>query len=1448
MPEILMRDLSPGQNYVFQVRAKDRDGDFSSWSTVFKVNTVSDTIAPSPVTGLSWTVVGSSFVATWTKPTTDSNGNTLKDFKDYQVTVTVGGTSKVYYVAQERFDFSFDANVGVFGLPEPAVDISVKVRDLVGNLSTAATASATNPVPNNIVNLTVSDAPDSIAVNWDAATDDDLKTYEVYLSLTDPFTPDSTNIVYSGLATNFIYSSTNSTIHYVKVRSVDVFGQGSSYASGSATPKLTSTVDTDPPGTISTVTVTTGATPVDSYIDVVWSPVADTDLQDYIIRYSTDELSWQYINVPADQTEVRISRLLPDEDYFVSVKAVDFSGNASGWTNASTYPITTAKDTTPPSKPAVPTIATGPLSIQFSHDGTKDGGGNLESDVEYFEIHASTTNGFTPSSSTLISTAPFAGPGLPIVEKIVIPMPDSVANAYWKIIAVDTAGNKSTASNQVSALPGLIENAYIQNATITDAKIQTLSAAKLIAGTAFINDLYIRSTLTIDDSDGVIQSSDYSVPLQTGWKLDENGLFIYDGVVAAKALLVQDSNNLIPLMFADFEWSQDYYHDENDLVNTDFMEASLQMRVNQTTMIGGSRFGDKALRLYDVGTAVENYLDFAVGGFGSGFNIDIEGNQTYIISMYIKNNLGILTSINVGFDHDVPGEIEDSIDIDAGTDWNRYYVIVTVPSGATKGKIYIEIPLGTEFDFYIDGLMVERQIAGIEEPSPWTPPSSTIIDGGSIVTGVIKSSAPAVSAPDQPAWSLDAEGNAQFGDVLVRGEMVVGAGGDLANSTVSSANYVANTSGWIIKGDGTVEFNDGIFRGGLFLQETIEGEDYSINIDNAISSFRFSGSPTYDDVFDDGIALTNVIDGNSPVIHMKGWSFSYDDGLFIASTPVQAVTRITPQGHLQLLHDSSHGTEIFDLDGNYTSSADPDKEINDTYGFSTVYLGANADRGIENATNNAYDNKHFLENKTRGALYNDSVGATEPRVVAKTNEISKTSVPWAYGYNPVSSIKKEVITRNYFKSNNKINDTWDIFDNAGGISYYNTNTTRNRISLISIDNNMWAAGYTNLKSLNMSFVTAGTGNPIIYLGPTDTTYNHTVTPGHYLHLSAWFATANNTIQVRARIKFSNGTIAWGPWEYLNNNFGGAVGTQPVGFPYGYCYAANFDTTAIGPVPAGVTTCLVGFEFTPVVSTSTVWMTAVHFSSYNDNNKSGGAFAAVGATENIISKAGIEIDTTADPDSYQNVFAAGSFNAPINESDWQIDKSTLTGITLYAERNNVLTNETFKVDINTMGLGWGTIPESRKQHGVYLVNNSNVSVTQSSSLKRLDVPNLVTVKHTNRKTYTSLWNENGLVWETAVSGTNYTRLWARRSGMYIITAAARISNFGTGYTATLEIWDETNNVYIARSPWVAGLWENSISMVFPASAGTAYYVGITPWNLAGTTQNIHDVRIGFAQLI
>lgn len=451
MAQILLRDLSPGATYSVQVRAVSADA-VSEWSQLFSFTTPGDTLAPSPPTSLSWTVVGTAFAGTWTAPTTNSDASPLKDFKDYQVTLTANSISVVVYTTQPRYDLSFEQNKNMFGTPQATVQISVKARDITGNLSTAVTTSATNPAPAQPANFTATGLNESIGLRWDAVADTDLDHYELYMGTSSGFTADATTLKYSGLNTaTVMVTAADYSQKFFKLCAVDVFGTKSTFATANATPTSSFVVDVTAPA-IPTSLAATGTVdnkdPSGSNIiaNVTWAQTSVTDLAGFTIRYrKSGATDWSLFQVyDGSLRAANIPGLSPGIAYDFQIKSYDFSGNTAGFTATSTMSAVT--DTGAPSNPTsvVLTATTTSVMVTWAENTEID----VKNGAGTYEVQIATNSGFTTgvqTNKTSATLAIFAGL--------------ASGTTYWaRVRAVDSTGNASgyTASTPTSVSVGSI--------------------------------------------------------------------------------------------------------------------------------------------------------------------------------------------------------------------------------------------------------------------------------------------------------------------------------------------------------------------------------------------------------------------------------------------------------------------------------------------------------------------------------------------------------------------------------------------------------------------------------------------------------------------------------------------------------------------------------------------------------------------------------------------------------------------------------------------------------------------------------------------------------------------------------------------------------------------------------------------------------------------------------
>jgi hypothetical protein len=814
MTRLLVRDLAPGQNYALKVRANDGET-VSEWSRLFPFVTITDAGSPAAPTGATLTVVGSSFVATWNAVTLDGDGNTLKDFDHYQVNFTNGVTPVQYNTKSLRYEFTFDANRSVFGTPSPTVYFKVRAVDQSGNTSSySAEISATNPAPSAPSGFTATPGPvDTIDLAWTANTETDLMGYNVYMGTTSGFTPGAGNKIWSGAATSKTVTESTHVLKWFKISAFDIFNQESTFSSASATSNNPFGVDGTAPANPTGVVVATGfdATLQRSYLDVSWTANVETDLAGYTVRYGpSSSINFSYVDVTKDAITTRIY-VQPGIPYYTAVRAFDRSANMSGFTNASTYPITSTADTTAPSQPSAPTCVANAMQIQVTHDLTKQAGGALEADLDHFEVFASTTTGFTPANANMFGTMAAA---VVAVDTFIIPAAAASGTTqtwFVKVKAVDKAGNKSAASNQATSSVGLISTLNIGDAVITNAKINDLAANKITAGTGIINDLTVKSILTLGDAstDGRVQSYDYVTSSGvTGFYFSKTGLIIKTGTIEAAALKIQSGVNLMAGGFADFEYTSTFYPVTWPVSSATSFTAGL------TT--AQAKFGTTSLSIVN-SSLVQRMVYF--GQTTTDYNINVEAGRTYIVSAYIWNYGGAAVNAFPFFKQSDTTTVNGGLTSIANTAaWTRYQWLITVSAGIARAELAFDVEANCSL--YIDGIQVEQQVglSTYNIPSVWSPPSLSTIDGGIIKTGSIQStSTTTVNANVVPLWSINMSGGAVFANTNVRGSLVIGALGgtdlDAGLSYAQSANFSTGTAGWRIASQGNAEFNNITGRG-----------------------------------------------------------------------------------------------------------------------------------------------------------------------------------------------------------------------------------------------------------------------------------------------------------------------------------------------------------------------------------------------------------------------------------------------------------------------------------------------------------------------------------------------------------------------------------------------------------------------------------------------------------
>lgn len=456
-----LRDLAAGQSYSVQVKAVDGDGEFisSGYSLTLNFTTDEDTVAPNAPSALSVDVEGANFVATWNPPTTNEDSTAIEDFKDFKVTVTdvEGSQSVVYYTTGSRFEFTEEMNKsafgtfsqGIAGMPDrlrKEIQISVVSRDFAQNESAPAVDSAVNGAPGAVTLTDVTDGkPLAASIDWGQPTGGDILAYRVRRG-TSSGVYDVDKVVYN---TEYSTGGLSRGTYYFLVEAYDKFGNKTLsnevtseavgfWESEQAVPDLPTissvSSDFDIPSQTSDITFNiTGPGTADS------GAITNYDFHShYEVRWSTSAVGpFQYQTIEEEDNSathsVAINGLKPNTLYYYGVKSVSQYGRSGAYQTGST---TTAVDNIPPAAPANPSASGSLKNITAKWDA------NTESDLDYYELYASQTSGFTPGAGTKV----YQGNGTGFAHSV-----DNGETWYFKVSATDKSDNTSPFSVQFSA-------------------------------------------------------------------------------------------------------------------------------------------------------------------------------------------------------------------------------------------------------------------------------------------------------------------------------------------------------------------------------------------------------------------------------------------------------------------------------------------------------------------------------------------------------------------------------------------------------------------------------------------------------------------------------------------------------------------------------------------------------------------------------------------------------------------------------------------------------------------------------------------------------------------------------------------------------------------------------------------------------------------------------------
>lgn len=603
--------------------------------------------------------------------------------------------------------------------------------------------------------------------------------------------------------------------------------------------------------------------------------------------------------------------------------------------------------------------------------------------------------------------------------------------ATGTITSTEIATNTITASNMVA---GTITAAsgIIADAAIVNAKIANVSADKLIANTSFINDLNVKSKFTLGDAatDGNIESYDYGTSGgTTGFKLAKSGLIIKTGAIEAAALKIQAGANMIPAEYSSFEFVPTFY-----LTRLPTTGAT----VSKTTITTGGKVGPQYLQARS--TSAASFILY-LGLSTTDYNIYVDAGVTYIVSAWVKTGtVASSVSLKAYYDNATNSGNVGTTALSASGAWQRISGVVTVPAGVGKMLLAVDVSTATSgAGFDIDGIQVEQKIGSINTPSTWTMPGSTSIDGGILRTGEIRSNTNvAVNGVQQPAWSVNMSGNAQFGDAAVRGKLVVGTG-TMVNLVPGNGTFESGSAmNWFVY--------DGTATGTAINLTTVAGEViYGTYSGKSIASPVANNElGLYFDVADippgATVHITGTVKGDYPGTHIRvgigdlstgTYQFIMEDvyKYMLADTPVTFDRTFTmPVGYTGkriFIYLVNGMTSTFIIDN---VSAYVDSELSASYAASGNFQQGVQGWKIDSSGNAEFNNGTFRGTLSASTMIGDNIvgGRVISGPINGTHAEMTSAGFKAFVEDPLDGVPNEVV-----RIGTEGNDTIGISDASG---------------------------------------------------------------------------------------------------------------------------------------------------------------------------------------------------------------------------------------------------------------------------------------------------------------------------------------------------------------------------------------------------------------------------------
>lgn len=221
------------------------------------------------------------------------------------------------------------------------------------------------------------------------------------------------------------------------------------------------------PDAPASISATPGADATDSYVDIGWPwPTPPPTITQFEVRYKRSGDS-EYTYRVVSTNLVRLSQLIPGTTYKVNVRSISSIGMAGPWyDNGTDIDAIAGTDTTAPGQVTGLTVATGFSTMMATWNE------RTEADLDKYRLQVSTNSGFTG-----IVYDQYIYSNVVSVDDL-----NAATTYYWRVRAVDKAGNEGTWSTTSSGSTQLIDSAFINSLVASKITTGTMAATVITLG------------------------------------------------------------------------------------------------------------------------------------------------------------------------------------------------------------------------------------------------------------------------------------------------------------------------------------------------------------------------------------------------------------------------------------------------------------------------------------------------------------------------------------------------------------------------------------------------------------------------------------------------------------------------------------------------------------------------------------------------------------------------------------------------------------------------------------------------------------------------------------------------------------------------------------------------------------------------------------------------------